>query len=361
MADAENIIDLTDLGQRFSEQIDSFARGELDADGFGDAYRALVEEGGERISGEVVGQAQKTAVTEEAELAPFLIRLRARWRPALELLASHRGYALQAGETFNEEYEDDAIENQDVMFFALRLLHAQACRIAGEVRVLLASGHASGALARWRALYESAVISSLLGMQGNNDIAQRFLDHAVIHDEREARWHRETFPDHRSISDGEYRELVQAKLAAVRRYPEGRYDSDYGWAVPLIGNAQPTFRDLEDSAKLSHWRPTYKVANHHVHSDARSAHATLAWRGDTRYLLSGPTNVGLAEPASHAMDSLTIVTTAFLVGNHGAQSNSPLNAISAVALGRIAQVAAAEFVRIEDEIDAEERARGRNH
>ena len=49
-----------------------------------------------------------------------------------------------------------------VLQFALLRIHEKAIKIAREVKILLENGSASGAMARWRTLYEFSVVSSVL-------------------------------------------------------------------------------------------------------------------------------------------------------------------------------------------------------
>ena len=61
---------------------------------------------------------------------------------------------------------------RDYVFEALSRLLARACRIAEEVLVLLKAGYGQGALARWRALHEVAVVADLIAENGE-DCAER--------------------------------------------------------------------------------------------------------------------------------------------------------------------------------------------
>ena len=67
-------------------------------------------------------------------------------------------YAGQDGETSTSSY-DDSISDKHLYQLMLILLHAKACTIAEEVRLLLASGFEGAVEARLRALHECLVFS----------------------------------------------------------------------------------------------------------------------------------------------------------------------------------------------------------
>lgn len=88
------------------------------------------------------------------------------WGKALDSLEVVYVAALEAGADFNDRQRAGAAEDGDLVFEALVGLHARACVAASEVSSLLRTGHAAGALARWRTLHECAVISSVIGERG---------------------------------------------------------------------------------------------------------------------------------------------------------------------------------------------------
>jgi hypothetical protein len=58
-------------------------------------------------------------------------------------------------------------------------LYSRGCLTASEVLSLARTGHGSGALARWRTLFETSVVAQFL--IGNGDeAAERFMDHWMV-------------------------------------------------------------------------------------------------------------------------------------------------------------------------------------
>ena len=320
---------------------------------FEDRYRDAVQEGGERIADVCKEHAAHFAQAHDDLFAPFLANLQVRWRPALNVFATTWHLSHEEGARFSRKYQSEATESREIVFFALRLLHARACRISGEVFALLRGGFASGALARWRTLHEIAVVANLIGFRGDDSLADRYLAHQAIHDERDARSERQTAaPEDSAITDAEYEQLLAAKQELLDKYGPG-YDTDYGWAVPLVGVRKPSFHDLEKLVDQDRWRPIYKAASHPVHSGAKEAVAShVSTRAGDR-LLTGPTNVGLSTPGYASLASLLITTTALLLGNHRAPPDSA-NAVIVHAMDYLVSEAGHRFTHIEQEISEEE-------
>lgn len=61
--------------------------------------------------------------------------------------------------------------------------HARACRIVAEMIVLLQSGLADGAMARWRTLHETWVVASVVNQFGE-EAAVRYFEHQHIESKR---------------------------------------------------------------------------------------------------------------------------------------------------------------------------------
>lgn len=346
-------IDLRHVGGELLALLERLRDQEIDVAAFSRDYEVLVHQAGVIVAEGLGLRSSAIAHDREREVAPFVARLLERWGPALDLYSAGTVFAEQAGADFNDRYQDEARRSGNMVFFAVRLLHARACQVAWEVHRLLTGGFADGAMGRWRTLHEIAVVATLLAFQGDNGLAQRYLDHAAVREYDYARWLRENFPD-QVIDDEEYESLRAARDSAVAKYGERHFESDYGWAAPVVGKTKPNLRDLEAVAELSRWRPAYRVANRSVHADSVSARDAMVRRGDDLVLLSGPVNIGLSEPGGNALASLTIVTSAFVLGCDAPPE--PLDAINIAGLSGLAEQAVTVFNRIETDIAQEEQA-----
>ncbi len=166
-----------------------------------------------------------------------------------------------------------------------------------------------GGLARCRTLHEIAVTAIVLGeyssKEGFEDLPRRYIEHhyvlnysdALIYQRDAAKLGEEKF------SDSEMAELKRLRDEVISKYgPE--YATSYGWAAGIGGKKSPRFSDLEKIAGVSHLRTYYKLASHHIHSDAKDAILNVMRRGDKVGYLYGRTNIGLAEPAGMALGSV---------------------------------------------------------
>ena len=191
-------------------------------------------------------------------------------------------------------------------------LHARACQIASEVHVLLSAGYADGAMARCRTLHEIAVVGFFVQEHGE-ETAARYLAHDVIESWRAA----VDFNKHaRALKMTPYTKAQICRLEVARNEALTRFgpsfDGHYGWAANVSkkdGKPHRSFGDIEEST-LPHLRPYYQFASHNVHAKSKGVLVRLGLPSESELLLSGASNVGLADPGQNAALFLAQITTA---------------------------------------------------
>ncbi len=248
--------------------------------------------------------------------AGFEKRLMRRWRRAIDLYDLFLIVARQGGEDFNRENREQAVKDQDFVFEALTRIHARACLIASEIRALMVSGHASGALARWRSLHELSVVAYFIKEHGN-DVAERYMLHEAI---RSAKASDEYERRHQAMGyapqdPAERKQVQDARDALIARYGPA-YGKDYGWAAGVL-KGDPTFARIEEAVGLGHWRPHFGMASHSVHAGFKGMTFDIGQMGRAQYpalMLAGPSNAGLTDPGDSAVLALMNCTVALL--NH---------------------------------------------
>ena len=107
-------------------------------------------------------------------------------------------------------------------------MHARACQIASEVLVLLRSGHADGAHARWRSLHEIAVVSLFIKSAGNQ-IAERYLLHNTVESYKSAQLYQDYCKTlgYEPLSEQEFKEIESAYKHLVSKFgPAYKEDMD---------------------------------------------------------------------------------------------------------------------------------------
>ena len=167
-------------------------------------------------------------------LQQFENRLRARWKKPLDLLDLFISISTEAGADFNSESRKDGKRLGDAKFEALARLHARACQVSSEILVLLRSGYADGAHARWRTLYEIAVVSSFI-RENCQDLAERYLLHETIQQYKLACQHQTHIErlDATPLSQKEFDELKATRDRLIDQYGD-TFKTDYGWAASVI-------------------------------------------------------------------------------------------------------------------------------
>src|ERR1035437_2724696 len=140
-------------------------------------------------------------------------------------------------------------------------LQARANRTASEIVALLTTGHADGALTRWRTLHEITVVLLFVG-QEDEALAERYLLHERIESFRAA----QEYEKHHGLLG--FEAIGQRRLAAYEHEYErlsllfgSGFMKQYGWAQASLRDREHKgpvrFSDLEDAVEESKMRPFY--------------------------------------------------------------------------------------------------------
>jgi hypothetical protein len=259
-------------------------------------------------------------VHERAKRAGFEERLYIRWKNALDLFEMIMFLVLEAGVNCNQKYSQLAAQEKDIVFDTLLRLHARTCHTASEVRVLLFSGHATAALARWRTLHEIAVVCYLIRDHGR-DIAERYLFHDTIEAVKAGEEYQKYSArlGHIPLTDNELAERRNIRDNLLLKYGQA-FGRSYGWAAQALGNNNPTFSDLEQAANLDHMRPYYRMASHGVHSNPKGITFTIEHPGPKEVMIASASMFGLADPGHATLLSLLQCTSVLLLNKQDEQA-----------------------------------------
>lgn len=284
----------------------------LKAERLRESVQGLSEQKLEELGGTILAGAKRQLIRSRRRQRRFHKDVNARWGDALDVLDLVRELSLTLGAEFNQRYRSRATED-DFRFDAICRLHARGCSIASEIAVLLRSGHAGGAHARWRALHEASVVSRLLFMN-DSSLARRFLLHETIERAKAAHfyvtyWERIGFEP---VSEEDVRAVIEE--AEILKAQFGReFGSQYGWAAEFLGKKSPGFADLEAAADLAHWRPHYHMASWGTHVGPKSALWALGCGQQVGFLFAGASNAGLADPGHQCLVTLCDLTENLLL------------------------------------------------
>jgi hypothetical protein len=243
------------------------------------------------------------------------------WGRPLDLLEMLVVIAEEVGDKFNNRHRPQAAKENNIVFEALTRIHARACQIGFEVLTLLRQGFSDGAHARWRVLHELAVVAYFIGAH-DDDLAERYLLHDAVESYKalnEYQRHYERLgyeaPDLEELD-----ELRKIRDDLRDRYGDS-YLTSYGWAAKHLGNANPSFSQLERAVNLEHWRPFYRLASHNVHANPKGLYFRLGVPENLpldsdglakEILPTGSSLFGLTDPGHSTAISLTQVTSTLL-------------------------------------------------
>ena len=247
-----------------------------------------------------------------------------RWKRPLDLLDILLGVSREAGERFSQEHASIAEKEDDFVFIVVRNMHIRSCRVAAEVRELMAAGFADGAMARWRTLNEIAVISSFIRNTGN-EAARRYIDHNVIGSFNLVDEYLRVYPEGGKFTKEDLSRATQLKENIIENY-EKMFEKDYGWAAPWFDKV-PTFKKIEDS-QMRQFRPYYRFASQEVHAGIGGDMFQMGLhpKQEGEALLAGPSVWGLEEPGQNTAISANQILTAFLTMGKGYEIISILRA-----------------------------------
>jgi hypothetical protein len=241
-------------------------------------------------------------------------RLLAIWGPAFDTMYQVYVCAEELGSDLQQLHGG----SDDLAAEALLGLHARACLLLAEIHSAMTSGFPLAAWARARTLHETAVIASVLSTFGRKeeyeDLARRFLDHASIDEAKDLELESKSgVPLDPTITEAVFRRRSEM----VDRYGAG-FAWDFGWARPLFPDLRPKdpirFAALERLSESGLSRLDYSLASHHVHSSAWTVELNNAIRGGTWFRMTGPTNIGFAEPAGVALSAMEVSIFAAVQG-----------------------------------------------
>lgn len=280
----------------------------------------------------------------------FQNRLERIWKAPFDLLEMYIAYVEDIIIECHNEYVDS--ETEDLVFDVLMKLECRALRIAQEILILIKSGYADGAHARWRSLHELAVVATVIEKYGE-PTAERYLAHDAVEYCKGA----EQFQlyarklGQRVIPKREMIKVRKASDHAVATFGDN-FKSEYGWAAfalkPNNPKYKPTFTDLEANVNLAKWRPYYRKASWNVHAGSSGIASSLGLLGQHQHLtLLGASGVGFADPAQGASTSLMQITSTVL--NREASLDRQIRALVLI---RMNDQIGEEFFKVQERFEA---------
>ena len=111
----------------------------------------------------------------KAEDDKFLAIHNLKWRKAFVASDTLYSCILESAEHYAEFVAERYAGTRCYMYFAIQMIHARALQMYQEIMCLVKNGFADGAYARWRSLYELAIVSAFIKKHGES-VAEAYLN-----------------------------------------------------------------------------------------------------------------------------------------------------------------------------------------
>lgn len=151
--------------------------------------------------------------------------------------------------------------------FSLLRIHEKALKVARESKIMLENGSSSGAMARWRTLFEFSVVASILVKYP--DLSKKYIDHTKVDDYKYAKklveyrerlnlynYNMDVFPD------------IEASFKAVAEEYGWNGKNGYEWAKNDSVKA-PNLFDLSKEVGLEHFYAYVDESHQYNHPSMR--------------------------------------------------------------------------------------------
>jgi hypothetical protein len=250
----------------------------------------------------------------DSETEQFKARNFQRWELGFQKLEMFHQISIEAGMEFQKYFLTIPEYVNDPLLGVLIRQHANACRITGEIILLLRGGYADGALARWRTLFEILVTCLVLHKHGN-EAANNYILHGKNEAIRGMEEYQKTAQEmnRESYSEDEISIMLQRKA-------ELDQEKSYHWAQKYTGFSK--LEKLREYVGLGKWSHDYMWASRNIHayfSEMLSLQAMSEAKQDC--LLVGQSNSGMIEPASMTAITLMQITTTFITAHINEENN----------------------------------------
>jgi hypothetical protein len=263
------------------------------------------------IEKKLLDSSNKFLREEKCQRLGFEKKMWAIWKEPLSLLLLIIDLAERASENVNYYCRINTNDTPNLVEVLTRL-HGRSVQVSQEIFILLKSGYADGAMARWRTLHEIAVVSCFISEKGE-ECAKGYLDHQHIENYHSAKSHQEHAErlGFERISDEEFGIILENSEEMIKQYGK-IFKNEYGWAQPYIkSKGIPYFIDIEKAVDLYFLRPFYQFACHNIHADISGVFYKLG-SPNVDSILAGPSVHGISEPGRKTGVTLGLLTSGLI-------------------------------------------------
>ncbi|MCE9648609.1 MAG: DUF5677 domain-containing protein [Parvibaculum sp.] len=251
-----------------------------------------------------------------ADLSKFKRNLEKRYGEGLDKLRILMTIAREWGQKTHNRKLAQSGGNLSYLDEVLLRLHVRACQVAMEIVLLLETGLADGAMARWRTLHEITTVATLVSEHGE-DIAKRYAEYQVVESKKAMIAYEECREElgFAPYSKKQTRKILAEYARLIEAYGKP-FGGEYGWIAHLLGQGpqkRVTFAILQQAAGNKLMRAHYQMASYNVHASPKGVYFKLGELATSTVWLAGVSNAGLVEPAQNA--ALSLAKTTMLICN----------------------------------------------
>ena len=192
-------------------------------------------------------------------------------------------------------------------------IHVRACQIANEIKVLIRSGYADGAISRWRTMHELC-ITFLFLYDNDNETIQMYNDYQAIENWRKVKEYQEHYKTFgwEPFDKEDLESLENDRNEMIAKYGK-EFGKGYGWTLKILPAGRRNIREIEKKVGQEHFRPIYTWASENVHSGVSGIKRKLGLReSEQDFLLTSCNDFGFTESIEFSTSTLLLMSKTLL-------------------------------------------------
>lgn len=235
------------------------------------------------------------------------------WKKPIDYLETLIEIAEEKAISFSETFYEQAIEDNNFLFFALQSIHARSLLISRECLTLLKNGYPDGALSRWRTLYELSVIGEFLYTKQNQDLCERYICYQYVQEYEDEKAFRKE--GNKNYTDEAFDTLKSNYDNLLKEFGKDFVKTySYGWASNFLSKPKVSFKDLVQNTSKQKLYYYYKLSSTYIHGNHKANDQSLGIIPNLEKVhLTGSSNYGLSIPMQNVAISLTQISTHFFL------------------------------------------------
>lgn len=247
----------------------------------------------------------------EVNKSIFLSNLEANYAQAFHTSDALYILSMEVGKIIfhNREY-DDKVYNE-----VLNLIHMKACQIYAEITTLVKNGYGTGAMARYRSLYEISIVFEYI-LQKGEKAAEAYLDYLIVADMKDQKLLEELYDVNYIKNEELTTTFYREKEQLIKKYDKqfvNLKNSDYVWAYYTMEDPPGHnlgIKQLRKEINRTDGQDYYKLASNIIHASTKSVFSDLG--NPYRNSLAGGSNTGISQPIILASYDMMLINTSLL-------------------------------------------------